>query len=106
VVYDQRRGWNEADPSADISTAEKIVDGLTGHKIVVRRVRGYANQSWDLTDGSNILETFVAGNIDIPGIEIELDEGEDLYADGSTNTADSTNLHIQWHYKKVFNAKA
>lgn len=106
--WDAVYGWQEEAFSAAITngTAVKAIDGRAGYKLMIRRVRGTADQSLTFHDGDTstiVLQTNQA-NFDIPGLEIKLSKGNDLYIDtvsGNTTEA-ATDVYIQYAWQKVF----
>lgn len=98
--FDARHGWNEIDVPASIATQVPVIAALAGHRIVIRRIRGSAAESFILYSGTGtgtkIGPTIAANlNIDIPGLNYRTGVGKSLTIVGG---ATAVNLAIQYAY--------
>jgi hypothetical protein len=104
MVWDEKRGWNEDSPPADVTSVVEVIPAKTGHAILIRRIRGSASGAVTLSkyDGSSdtTLEVLPSGAIDIPGLELQTDVGDSVRALGAGVT-DADGLKIQYAYKLI-----
>tara|TARA_R100001086_G_scaffold233450_1_gene155132 strand:- start:2044 stop:2376 length:333 start_codon:yes stop_codon:yes gene_type:complete len=100
VLFEGRKGWNEVTVPTDVSSQQTLVSAPDDKtRILVRRVRGTVANAFELRSGSTALETIPAGSVDIPGLQLATNYGQDLTAFG-TSVTDTGGPRVQWAFDR------